>query len=68
MRVQFVIRVCVLLCGVAVQAQGLVPRNPLRIVVSPNHRFLMREDGSPFFYLTDTVWELFHRLTYEEAE
>ena len=27
----------------------------------------MREDGTPFFYLGDTAWELFHRLTREEA-
>ncbi|HXE79435.1 MAG TPA: glycoside hydrolase family 140 protein [Vicinamibacterales bacterium] len=39
---------------------------PLR--VSDNGRFLVRSDGSPFFYLADTAWELFHRLTREEAE
>ena len=36
--------------------------------VSDNHRFLVRSDGSPFFYLGDTAWELFHRLTREEAD
>ena len=36
--------------------------------VSPNHRFLMYADGTPFFYLGDTAWELFHRLTLEESE
>ncbi len=30
-------------------------------------RYLSREDGSPFFYLGDTAWELFHRLNREEA-
>jgi len=30
-------------------------------------RFLITEDGKPFFYLGDTAWELFHRLTREEA-
>ena len=30
--------------------------------VSSNHRFLVREDGKPFFWLGDTAWELFHRL------
>ena len=29
-------------------------------------RFLAWEDGAPFFYLGDTAWELFHRLTKEE--
>jgi len=36
--------------------------------VSDNKRFLVHEDGSPFFYLGDTAWELFHRLTLDEAE
>ncbi len=35
--------------------------------VSANRRFLVHTDGSPFFYLGDTAWELFHRLTLEEA-
>ena len=36
--------------------------------ISGNNRFLMHADGSPFFYLGDTAWELFHRLKREEAE
>ena len=39
-----------------------------RLQVSPNHHFLVQEDGSPFFYLGDTAWELFHRLKREEAD
>ncbi|MBR2611821.1 MAG: glycoside hydrolase family 140 protein [Clostridia bacterium] len=31
-------------------------------------RYLFWEDGTPFFYLGDTAWELFHRLTREEIE
>jgi hypothetical protein len=38
-----------------------------RLKVSPDHRFLLREDGQPFFYLGDTAWELFHRLNRKEA-
>ncbi len=38
-----------------------------RLHVSEDGRFLVREDGSPFFYLSDTAWELFHRLNREEA-
>lgn len=41
---------------------------PTRLRVSDNRRFLVAADGSPFFYLGDTAWELFHRLTREEAE
>jgi len=36
--------------------------------VSPNQHFLMTDDGKPFFWLGDTAWELFHRLTLAEAE
>lgn len=39
-----------------------------RLTVSTNHRFLVRQDGSSFFYLGDTAWELFHRLSREEAD
>lgn len=38
-----------------------------RLKVSDNHRFLVTEDGRPFFWLGDTAWELFHRLNREEA-
>jgi hypothetical protein len=37
------------------------------IRVSDNHRFLVRDDGTPFFYLGDTAWALFQRLDREEA-
>ncbi len=44
------------------------PEKPLpRLKVSENHRFLVQEDGKPFFYLADTAWELFHRLDRKEA-
>lgn len=36
--------------------------------VSDNKRFLQKPDGSPFFYLGDTAWELFHRLDRKESE
>ena len=36
--------------------------------VSENKRFLVKEDGKPFFWLGDTAWELFHRLSREEAD
>ena len=38
-----------------------------RIQVHPDGRFLMTEQGKPFFWLADTGWELFHRLTRDEA-
>lgn len=39
---------------------------PLR--VSTDGRHLVHADGTPFFWLGDTAWELFHRLSREEAE
>ncbi|MFN3323307.1 MAG: glycoside hydrolase family 140 protein [Bryobacteraceae bacterium] len=38
-----------------------------RIKVSEDRRFLVYEDGKPFFYLADTAWELFHRLDRKQA-
>lgn len=39
-----------------------------QLQVSPNQRYLVKSDGTPFFYLGDTAWELFHRLNREEAD
>lgn len=35
--------------------------------VHESKRFLCWSDGQPFFYLADTGWELFHRLTLGES-
>lgn len=40
---------------------------PQRLRISDNHRYLVHQDGSPFFWLGDTAWELFHRLSNEAA-
>lgn len=39
-----------------------------KLRVAANHRYLEFDDGTPFFYLGDTAWELFHRLDREEAQ
>jgi hypothetical protein len=39
-----------------------------KLKVHESKRFLCFEDGTPFFYLGDTGWELFHRLNMDEAE
>ncbi len=39
-----------------------------KLKVSENKRFLVYEDGTPFYYLGDTGWELFHRLNKDETE
>lgn len=38
-----------------------------RLKVSDNGRFLQTEEGKPFFWTGDTAWELFHKLSKEEA-
>jgi len=39
----------------------------MNLTIHPSRRFLMWESGTPFFYLGDTAWELFHRLNRQEA-
>jgi hypothetical protein len=39
----------------------------MQLRISENRRFIVKADGTPFFYLGDTAWELFHRLDRDEA-
>ncbi|KXI26903.1 glycoside hydrolase [Paraglaciecola hydrolytica] len=39
-----------------------------QLQVSTNGRFLQYQDGQPFFWLADTAWLLFQKLSREEAE
>lgn len=39
-----------------------------KIVVHPAHRYLMKENGEPFFWMGDTAWELLHRCSKEQIE
>ncbi len=39
-----------------------------QLKVSANKRYLVKADGTPFFWLGDTAWELFHRLNREDAD
>ncbi len=38
------------------------------LMVSQDGRHLIHKNDDPFFYLGDTAWELFHRLSREDAE
>ena len=62
------VRMLGLLLAGAMVAGGLTTLGAERLKVSENRRFLVREDGKPFFYLGDTAWELFHRLNREQAD
>lgn len=57
-----VLCIVVPLLAICAQAQPLA-----RLKVSDNKRFLVTQDGKPFFYLADTAWELFHRLDRAQA-
>jgi hypothetical protein len=39
-----------------------------QLKVSADKKHLVTENGKPFFWLGDTAWELFHRLTREDAD
>ncbi len=39
-----------------------------KLIVSLNQRFIIHENGKPFFYLADTAWELFQRLDETEID
>lgn len=53
---------CMQLCGQAAKSAPLP-----RIVVHPGGHYLQTEDGTPFFWLGDTAWELIHHTTREET-
>jgi hypothetical protein len=42
--------------------KSLAKGTPYPVQVSDNRRYLIDQEGNPFFYLGDTAWELFHRL------
>lgn len=60
-------RAVIAFLGVAAVTTSLCAAGVPRLRVSENHRFIVKDDGQPFFYLGDTAWELFHRLNREEA-
>ncbi len=63
-RIGMILGTALLAGGLATEAQTA----PACLRVSDNHRFLVYENGKPFFWLGDTAWELFHRTTREEAD
>jgi hypothetical protein len=58
---------CTSLLCLSTIAASVAPGAAPRLQVDVSQRFLVREDGQPFFYLGDTAWELLHRLNLEEA-
>ncbi|NID09710.1 glycoside hydrolase family 140 protein [Fibrivirga algicola] len=61
----------ILLAGLlALQLVAVAQTNRINgpLKVSDNKRYLVQANGTPFFYMGDTAWELFHRLNREEAD
>ena len=59
------------LCGVLISAFAIGTGFSAvrgRLKVSANGHYLQYEDGTPFFYLGDTAWELIHRLNREQVD
>jgi len=52
--------------GLVILMNSHVKSQKLRI--SEDKRHIIQQGGKPFFWLGDTAWELFHRLTREEAD
>ena len=70
MRISILLFAILLLFGCA-QPEKKKPEEKAKmplLKVSENGRFLMDENGNPFFWLGDTGWLLFSKLTREEAE
>jgi hypothetical protein len=57
----------VILSGVLLGMAGRSSAEAPSLAVSEDRRSLVTGDGSPFFWLGDTAWELFHRLDREQA-
>jgi hypothetical protein len=56
-----------ILFAAVVSAQPWKAHGPLQ-VSKENPHYLAHHDGTPFFWLADTGWEMLHRLNREEME
>jgi hypothetical protein len=66
-RIGYGIIVVFVISQILIFCQDPGPSLPL-LEVSENQRFLQDENGDPFFWLGDTGWLLFSKLSREEAE
>jgi hypothetical protein len=51
-----------------IQAQATRSVKGMKLAISSNKRYLVNQNGEPFFYLGDTAWTLLKRLDREELE
>ena len=45
----------------------LYSQNPFPLKISSNKRYFITQQGTPFLYHADTGWQMFVKLTAEEA-
>ena len=62
--ISFLFLLVVLMC----HARDQVPTKQWKLRVSQNGHYIIKEDGTPFFWLGDTGWEMLHRLSRQEIE
>jgi hypothetical protein len=60
--------ICILLLGTSYTSEAQNSWKNGRLRVSADAHFLETTNGRPFFWLGDTGWELFHRLSFEEIQ
>lgn len=61
-------RIFLFCCAVLLLAGCRSDTNQNRsLIVADNQRYLTYPDGTPFLWIGDTAWELFHKLDREEA-
>jgi hypothetical protein len=68
MTVHVIASAAVVCLAVLLPTTSVAARDLPRLKVSDNGRFLVTEQGKPFFWLGDTAWLLLQNLTEEEAE
>ena len=52
----------------AISVFGQGNRQHEKLKISANGHYLIHDDGTPFFWLGDTGWEIFHRLRLDEIK
>lgn len=57
----------ILVCFVFLHGNA-IPQSVQNLKISKDNRFIVYQNGDPFFWLGDTAWELFHRTDKEEAD
>ncbi len=62
------ITVILFLCCLSAPVFGALPWDNGKLKVSDNHRFLVFENGTPFFWLGNTSWLLSERLNRDDVE